>query len=62
MKIMQISWADICAYGDWLKPESALKFALGGYTHVEFQGEVSKCELSYADDGTPLVGLGKESN
>ena len=60
MKVMKISWADLCGYGDWLTPAAALKFANGDYTHVESQGELMKCELTYDDDGTPLVGLGKQ--
>lgn len=62
MKIMKVSWVDVCGYGDWLTPSAALKFAQGGYTHIEFQKESIKCELSYDDNGTPLVGLGKDMN
>ncbi len=61
MKIMQVGWADVCGYGDWLNTQAALKFASGDFTHIEFQGEIIKCELSYTDDNTPLVGLGKDS-
>lgn len=61
MKVMKIGWADVCGYGDWLKPEVAKKFADGGYTHIEFQGEIIKGELTYADDGSPMVGPGKQA-
>ncbi|MGF1728179.1 hypothetical protein [Photobacterium kasasachensis] len=60
MKVMKIGWADVCGYGDWLTPQAALKFVQGGYTHVEFQGETIPSELSYSDDGEPMVGLGKQ--
>ncbi|PSW06322.1 hypothetical protein [Photobacterium lipolyticum] len=62
MKVMKISWADLCGYGEWLSSPAAIKFANDDYTHVETLGEIVKCEISYTDDGTPQVGLGELMN
>lgn len=55
MNILFVTEDDFDAYGDWLIGDAANSFVAGGYTHINYKGEIMQCEQHPADDGKILV-------
>lgn len=60
MKILDIIWTDCNATGDDLNHDKSFEFVSGGYTHVNFKGEIMECSFILDANGCPIVRIGRQ--